>query len=54
MDVAKAEFILIYVVAIVIVDSVTWKIGIPLKWRVVCAFTVTLIFLILKFALGIK
>jgi hypothetical protein len=54
MDVAKAEFILIYVVAIVIVDSVTWKIGIPLKWRVVYAFTVTIIFIIIKLFLGIQ
>ena len=54
MDVAKAEFILIYMMAIIIMDMVTFRIGIPLIWRIVCAFTVTLIFIILKFALGIK
>jgi hypothetical protein len=54
MDVAKAEFILIYIISIIIMDMVTFRIGIPLIWRIVCAFTVTLIFIILKFALGLK
>ena len=54
MDVAKAEFIIIYVIAIIIVDIVTMKLGIPLIWRIVYAFIVTFIFIILKLALGIK
>ncbi|HZY25267.1 MAG TPA: hypothetical protein VFE71_05535 [Bacteroidales bacterium] len=54
MDAATAKFVLIYVIAIVIVDSVTLKIGIPLKWRIVYAFIVTFIFIILKLAMGIK
>jgi hypothetical protein len=54
MDVTTAEFIIIYVVAIVIVDIVTWKAKVSLKWRIVYAFIVTLIFIILKVALGIK
>jgi len=54
MDAVTAKFVLIYVTAIVIMDIVTFRIGIPLIWRIVCAFTVTLRFIILKFALGIK
>ena len=54
MDVTTAEFLAIYIAAIIIMNIVTWRLGIPLIWRIVCAFTVTLIFIILKFALGIK
>jgi hypothetical protein len=53
MDVAKAEFIILYVIAIIMVDILTWKAEIPLKFRIVCAFTVTILFIILKVALGI-
>jgi hypothetical protein len=53
MDVATAEFIIIYVIAIVIVDIVTWKKGIALKFRIIYALIIALIFIILKLALGI-
>jgi hypothetical protein len=54
MDVAKVEFIIIYVIAVIIMDIITWRIGIPLIWRIACAFSVTLIFIILKLFLGIQ
>ena len=54
MDVAKAELIIIYLIAIIIVDIITWKANMPLKFRIVCALIVTLIFIILKLVLGIQ
>lgn len=54
MDIVTGEFVVIYVIAIIIVDIITWKAKIPLKFRIVYAFIVTIIFLILKLVLGIQ
>jgi len=54
MDLVTAEFIIIYVIAIIIVDILTWKAKIPLKFRIVCALIVTLVFIFLKLVLGIQ
>jgi hypothetical protein len=54
MDAATTKFVLIYVIAVIIMDIVTLRLGIPIIWRIVCAFIVTLAFIILKVALGIK
>lgn len=54
MDAVTSEFIIIYVIAIIIVDIVTWKAKIPLKFRIVYALIVTLIFLFLKVVLSIQ
>jgi hypothetical protein len=54
MDVTTAEFLVVYIVAIIIMDIVTWRLGIPLIWRIVCAFIVTVVFLFLKQVLDIQ
>jgi hypothetical protein len=38
MAVTTSEFIITYVIAIIIVDIVTWKAKIPLKFRIVYPF----------------
>jgi hypothetical protein len=52
MEVVTAELIIIYVIVVVIVDIVTWKAKIPLKFRIMYALIITLVFLILKLVLG--
>ena len=54
MDVTTTEFLIVYITAILIMDIVTWRLGISLIWRIVCAFTVTVVFLFLKQGLGIQ
>jgi type IV secretory pathway VirB2 component (pilin) len=54
MDVVTGEFVAIYVIAIIIVDIITWKAKIQLKYRIVYAFAVTIIFLIFKYVLNIR
>jgi hypothetical protein len=54
MDVTTAEFLVVYITVIIIMDVVTWRLRIPLIWRIVCAFIVTIVFLFLKQVLGIQ
>jgi hypothetical protein len=54
MDAITAEFLIIYLIAIIIVDIVTWKTKIPLKFRIVYALIVTVVFLFLKQVLGVQ
>jgi hypothetical protein len=54
MDATTAEFIVIYVIVIVILDIVTWKAGIQLKLRIMYSLIIALMFLFLKLVLGIQ
>jgi hypothetical protein len=47
MNAATAKFLIIYVIVVVIVDIITRRAEIPLKFRILCAFIVTIVFLIL-------
>lgn len=52
MNITTAELIIIYVIAVVIIDIVTWKAGISLKMRIVYAFIPAIILLFFKLILG--
>jgi hypothetical protein len=54
MDVTTAKFLIVYIAAIIITDVVTWRLGIPLIWRIVCAFIVAAVLIVLRQVLGIK
>ena len=54
MNAATVKFLALYIIVIIITDMTTWRLGIPLIWRIVFAFAVTAIFLLLKYLLDIK